>query len=503
MSEKKVCLVIIDGFGLAEPSEGNAISLAKTPTWDYLTQKYPWIPINASGNYVGLPDGIMGNSEVGHLAIGTGRITYQSLELINQACSDGSIEKNATIGLLLDHLSEFGGDLHLMGLLSDGAVHSHQEHLYKLIDIFSEKQKNKIWIHALMDGRDTPPDSGIAYIKQLNEKIQAVDSCKLSSVIGRYYAMDRDKKWDRTKVAYDMYLNMEETDEVSDILTTMQKRYDQKETDEFLKPIICDAGGCFRENDAILFFNFRPDRARQITMLINGIGGVVTRPIPNLLYTTMSEYQGSWDFPTLFKSEVIEESLAETISKHNLSQVHIAETEKYAHVTYFFNGGREELFPKEERKLIPSLQVATYDLEPSMSTAAIAEATVSAITERRHLAVITNIAAPDMVGHSGIISATKEALVHTDNALKNIYDACIKNGYTLIVTSDHGNSEKMIHEGKPHTAHTTNPVPFLIANSVLNLNSKNSGLADIAPTILDILEIDQPELMTGHSLITK
>ncbi len=501
MSEKKVCMVIIDGFGLAEPSEGNAITLAKTPTWDYLTENYPWIPINASGNYVGLPDGIMGNSEVGHLAIGTGRTTYQSLELINRACDDGSIGKNPTIELLLDHLTEFGGDLHLMGLLSDGAVHSHQEHLYKMIDIFSNKSDNNIWIHALMDGRDTPPDSGIDYIKQLDERIKENNSCKLSSVIGRYYAMDRDKKWDRTKIAYDMFLNMEKSDEVTDVFTTMKQRYDNEETDEFLKPIICDAGGRFKENDAILFFNFRPDRARQITMLVNGIGGIVTRPINNLLYATMTEYEGSWNFPTLFQSEVIEESLAETISKENMSQIHIAETEKYAHVTYFFNGGREELFPNEERKLIPSLKVATYDLEPSMSTNAIAEATVNAISKERHSVVIINIAAPDMVGHSGLIPATKEALVHTDNALKMIYDACLKYNYTMIVTSDHGNCEKMLHHGKPHTAHTTNPVPFLIVDKDIIFNSNISGLADIAPTILDILGIDQPELMTGHSMI--
>ncbi len=493
--KSKVCLLIIDGFGVAPPSKSNAITMAKTPTWDMLQTKYPWRSINASGNYVGLPDGVMGNSEVGHLTIGAGRIIYQSLELINRSLNDGSLEQNHVISEIVKYLNNSGGRLHLMGLLSDGGVHSHQKHLHKLIEIFSNKIKNKIFIHAFTDGRDTPPDSSVDYIQQLKDFIADYPQVSISTVIGRYYAMDRDKKWERTKIAYDALIkNRKNIDE--DVIDTIKQRYKKGETDEFLKPIILCRDGIINNGDAVLFFNFRPDRARQITMAINGDWPYESKLL-DIYYATMTRYEKNWTYPVMFDTAEVHENLAEILSYYNLKQIHIAETEKYAHVTYFLNGGIEKQYPGEDRILIPSLKVATYDLQPSMSTIEIAESAVKAINSNNYHFVVLNIAAPDMVGHTGNMSATIKALEFTDKAINMIYNSCIKNNYILIIIGDHGNCEKMFDEnGNPFTAHTTNPVPFLVTSDLKINESIDAGLANVAPSILCLMGLNKPECMS-------
>jgi 2,3-bisphosphoglycerate-independent phosphoglycerate mutase len=494
-----IVLVIVDGFGVAEASESNAISLSNMTTWDYLKANYPNTVLNASGNAVGLPDGVMGNSEVGHLTIGTGRIQYQSLELINRACKDNTLKLNSNITRIFEYLRNPNRRLHLMGLLSDGGVHSHNSHLEYLIKLFTKNIENKIFIHAITDGRDTSPTSGVSYVSKISQFIKPLNQVDLASIAGRYYAMDRDKKWDRTKIALDLYLKGI-GEETSNPMELMRTKYDTNETDEFLKPIIVNPKGIIRKGDAVLFFNFRPDRARQITMAINGIWNEELNLKDQILYVTMTRYENNWQFPVLFDNPKIKNSLTEVISDNRFRQVHIAETEKYAHVTYFLNGGTEKDFPFEKRILIPSSKVATYDLEPEMGTLEIAIATKSEIEKLENKLIVVNIAAPDMVGHTGVIDATVKALEITDQAFELIYSSCKSNGYTLIITSDHGNCEKMIDNGNPHTAHTTNPVPFLITDNISL--KQNMGLSNIAATILELLSVDVPDQITGESLIT-
>jgi 2,3-bisphosphoglycerate-independent phosphoglycerate mutase len=497
--KNKVVLVIVDGFGIAPSSDSNAISLANTPNWDKLCEEFPNTQIEASGNSVGLPSGVMGNSEVGHLTIGTGRRTYQALELINRACKDGSLADNPLIEQIINHLKETNGSLHLMGLLSDGGVHSHQNHLDTLIDIFTYARVNQIWIHAFTDGRDTSPTSSVNYIDMLIDKIGQNPVCSLSTIIGRYFVMDRDKKWERTKIAYDMLVAMEGSECESDPITEINQRYKAGETDEFLKPIIVNPRGQIKSGDAVLFFNFRPDRARQITIMLNGLQDYQGSRIDNLFFTSMTNYEASWKFPVLFPSVEIELSLAEILSNHGLRQAHIAETEKSAHITYFLNGGKEEPFAFETRVLIPSLKIATYDLQPEMRTSEICKETVDLIQQKRHEFIVINIASPDMVGHTGNIPATIKAIETMDDTFAKLYKECQENDYILIITSDHGNCEKMIANGSPHTAHTNNLVPFLITRNIELI--ANGGLENIAPTILDLLGLPKPEIMSGISLL--
>ncbi len=492
---QNVVLLIVDGFGIAADTPGNAVTNAKSSMWDKLRQKYPHIAIDASGNSVGLPAGYMGNSEVGHLTMGSGRITYQSLELINRSCDDNSIADKSVIHGIREHLLKTGGSLHLMGLISDGGVHSHQNHLFKLLEIFSNDSFS-VAVHAFTDGRDTPPQSGLGYIQNLIIELDKISNANLASVIGRYYVMDRDKKWERTKVAYDMLRYMKNP--VDDVISTIKERYSKNENDEFFKPIVVDSSAAISDGDAVLFFNFRPDRARQITMALNNMWNIEKTGPDNLYYATMTKYNDEWDFPIMFHTAKLKNTLAEIISNNGLSQTHTSETEKYAHVTFFFNGGIEKAFPNEERILVPSLNIATYDLQPSMSTIEIAEKAVDAINRRQNL-VVLNIAAPDMVGHTGVLDATVTSVEVMDNAFKMIYDACMKNNYILCITSDHGNCEKMLDGDKPHTAHTTNLVPFLVTADI-KLKNKG-GLQNVAPTILDLMNIDPPIEMTGESLI--
>jgi len=496
--KQKFILIIVDGFGIAEHSKGNAITSAQTPNWDYLTRTYPHVAVHASGNHVGLPEGVMGNSEVGHLTIGTGRITFQSLERINQSIRKGTLATKEEIQLIKNHLAANSGILHLMGLLSDGQVHSDQKHLHALIDIFAD-QAEHIYVHGFTDGRDTPVDSSVGYIAELTDHISQYDNVSLASIIGRYYAMDRDNKMDRTKIAFDC-LTKRTGEKTDDVIKTIKQRYEEDETDEFLKPIVVEEEAAISSGDTVLFFNFRPDRARQITKAFNYDVDFDTPQLDHFLFVTMTKYDDDWDLPVLFETKKIRNSLAEILSDNGLRQSHIAETEKYAHVTYFLNGGIEDPFKGEDRVLIPSPKIATYDLKPEMSTPGIVEEAVKTITSDNYPFIVINIACPDMVGHTGVLPATITAVEATDDAFGEIYSAGKEHGYQLVITADHGNAEKMLDGDQVHTAHTTNKVPFLITNPAIHLQ-EDGGLKNIAPTILHLMGVPIPEDMDGGILL--
>ncbi|MDH5645390.1 MAG: 2,3-bisphosphoglycerate-independent phosphoglycerate mutase [Candidatus Heimdallarchaeota archaeon] len=502
LNNNKVVLLIVDGFGVGDENEGNAITQSNMETWNYLKSMYSHTTLYASGNEVGLPEGVMGNSEVGHLTIGSGRIIYQSLELINKQIQNKELENNPIIIDLTSKNADIK-DIHLMGLLSDGKVHSDIQHLLSIIDIFSSKLSDtNIWIHAFTDGRDTSPTSSLTYLEQLESHITNIKNVHLATIMGRYYAMDRDKKWDRTKIAYDTLTNTNQLSESENYVDEIKSRYTSGETDEFLKPIVVNANGEIKNGDVVIFTNFRPDRARQLTQAFCNFDLPLTFKNINVNFICMTEYDKSLNLPILFQNKLVSNGLCETISNHGYNQIHIAETEKYAHVTYFINGGREEPFLNEERILIPSPKVSTYDLEPGMSTNKITDKVIDVINNNRHDFIVINFAAPDMVGHTGNIEATIKALEITDLAFKKIYEVCKQNGYTFMITSDHGNCEKLLDNGNIFTAHTTNAVPFLITLKNLNLVS-NGGLKNVAPTVLDLLHIPVPIEMTEKSLIIK
>lgn len=497
-SRPRVVLTIVDGFGISAPSAGNAVTLAKTPAWDELRANHPHIALDASSQAVGLPGDTMGNSEVGHLTIGSGRIIFQSLERINQSCNDGSFAENPIFRSIQNHLAKTNGSLHIMGLLSDGKVHSSLYHLNSILGIVNNLGLDTIWFHGFTDGRDTPPTSGVNYLKKLVFDLEDIPKIKIGTIIGRYYAMDRDTKWDRTTVAFEMLVNLSGNDPGDSLLEYVNSRYAEGNTDEFLRPVIVNDQSSISPGDAVIFFNFRPDRARQLTMALTGLSEHFEK-ISNLYFVSMVPYDESWNVSYFFDSVHIQNCLAQVLADNQISQLHVAETEKYAHVTYFLNGGNEKPFKYEERQLIPSLRIATYDLEPTMSTLEISQATVLGIKSRNYDFVVLNIASPDMVGHTGDIEAAIKAIESMDKALSEIYAACLSNGYTLIITSDHGNAEKMLHDGKKHTAHTQNKVPFLITGDV-ELSGKH-GLSCVAPTILHLLGITKPDDMTGFSAI--
>jgi 2,3-bisphosphoglycerate-independent phosphoglycerate mutase len=506
-----IVLLVIDGWGISDNKEGNAIYHAATPNMDYLIQNYPSICIQASGLPVGLPEGVMGNSEVGHLTIGIGRITYQSYERVNQSIKNNDLKDNDTLIATIDHVKSHNSKFHLFGLLSDGGVHSHINHLKELIKILHENKVDKAYIHAFTDGRDVPPTSSHLYVKEILDFLDSYENYVLSDLIGRYYAMDRDKRWERTKIAYEMLTNNREEDQICiEPLKKIQERYDKNENDEFLKPIIISKEGIVEENDAILFFNFRPDRARQLTQAFTTKLNLFERKVlDNLFYTTMTRYDESFiNTNILFPPEMPKNSIAEIYSKSGYKQMHIAETEKYAHVTYFINGGQEEKFENEDRILVPSIQsVPTYDLAPEMSTIEIGEKVIEVINttengSHKYDLIIFNIAAPDMVGHTGVFEATIKAVEVTDRIIGDVYKTCKARNYTFIITADHGNAEKLIDNSKPHTAHTTNPVPFIITDKKVKLKSEG-GLSNVAPTLLDLAGITPPNEMTSSSLIIK
>jgi len=509
---KPLILIILDGWGHREASADNAIAQANTPNFDRLLKNYPHTLIDASGHAVGLPAGLMGNSEVGHLNIGAGRIVYVGLTRIYSAIEDGSFFANPALLPAFDAVKRNRSTLHFMGLLSDGGVHSHQDHLNALLEMAKRQGANKVAIHAFTDGRDTPPTSGVGYLQALEDKIAELGVGELATITGRYYAMDRDKRWERTELAYDA-LTSGAGAAIQDWKRAIAEAYSRGETDEFLKPVVLlDTAGMPRakiqDGDAVLFFNFRADRARQLSYALtqDSFSGFSRKHRPRLAYFAgFGEYDKSLKLPVAYPPVHLKNIFPEEISRAGLKQLRIAETEKYAHVTFFFNGGEEAVFPGESRELIPSpREVATYDLKPEMSAPQIGDEAVAKIKSGLFDVIILNFANADMVGHTGNLAAAIRAVECVDAQLGRIEAAIREKNGVMAVTADHGNCEKMADErGQAHTAHTNDLVPFLlIADGFKSAKLRDGGtLADIAPTLLQILKLPQPAEMTGRSLI--
>ncbi len=504
-------LVILDGWGIAPPGKGNAVTLANTPCLDRLQKEYPTAKLLCYGEAVGLPDGIMGNSEVGHLNIGAGRIVYQDLLRIDLAIRDKSFFENKALSSVMEKVIKTGNTLHLMGLVSDGGVHSQLSHLFALIDMAAKKGVKKTCIHAIMDGRDTSPTSGAGFIKKLMEYTKKKGHGEIATICGRYYAMDRDKRWDRIEKAWRLYAKGQGKYE-SHPVKAVENAYKAGETDEFIKPVVITDDknkpiGFIKDGDGVIFFNFRADRAREITQALNDPDfEFFKRENPPKIaeYVTMTMYNEDFPYPTAFGPVHLEKILGEVVSDKGLNQLRIAETEKYAHVTYFFNGGEETPFPNEDRCLIPSpREVATYDKKPEMSAKEVADEALNRLKSQKYDMIILNFANMDMVGHTGIIEAAVKACETVDGCVEKIADEVLKQDGALIITADHGNAEQMRDEnGKPHTAHTLNPVRLiLVDNARKNINLKDGKLGDIAPTMLEIMGIEKPPEMTGESLI--
>ena len=501
-------LVIMDGYGIDEPGPGNAISLANTPTLDTLFETCPHMLLEASGEAVGLPEGQMGNSEVGHLNIGAGRVVHQELSRINIACRNGSIRDNAVINQALDSVIDHGTALHLMGLLSDGGVHSSNEHLYALIDHAIQHGVDDIRIHCFMDGRDVPPSSGFQYIEELERFLSErgySDRAVIASIAGRYFAMDRDKRWDRVEKAYDAIVSgSPKCDCTPD--EAIARSYENGITDEFAEPTAFDARGV-EDGDSVIFFNFRPDRARELSHAIvdEQFESFDRSKCVHVQFVCLTEYDPEIDAPVAFHKAFPENVLADVLAHAGLKQYHIAETEKYAHVTFFLNGGIESEKPNEERALIASPKVATYDLQPEMSEPEVAATLAQAIRNDEADVYIVNFANCDMVGHTGVIDAAKKAVESVDAGLGVILEALEEKGGFALITADHGNADKMIAEdGTPHTAHTTAPVPLILVNAPgfdRNFNREKGALCDIAPTLLAYMGIDIPQEFTGANLL--
>ena len=501
---KKALLIILDGWGIGNHTKGDVIYSTPTPYWDYLVNTYPHSQLQASGENVGLPDGQMGNSEVGHLNIGAGRVVYQDLVKINKACKDGSILKNPEIVNAFSYARDNGKAIHFMGLTSNGGVHSSLDHLFALCDIAKHYGLEKVYIHCFMDGRDTDPRSGKGFIAELEEHC-AKSAGKVASIIGRYYAMDRDKRWERVKIAYDLLVHGEGK-KATDMVEAMQESYNEDITDEFIKPIVnANVDGTIKEGDAVIFFNYRNDRAKEITTVLTQHdmpeAGMTT--IPNLQYYCMTPYDASFTgVHILFDKENVTNTLGEYLSSLDKKQLHIAETEKYAHVTFFFNGGREAPYEGEERILVASPKVATYDLKPEMSAYEVKDKLVDAIKSQEYDFIVVNYANGDMVGHTGIYEAIEKAVKAVDECVKDTVEAAKEADYEVIIIADHGNADNAINpDGTPNTAHSLNPVPCIYVTSRKDAKVENGILADVAPTILKIMGLPQPADMTGHALI--
>ena len=513
MSKKPVVLMVLDGYGLNDRKEGNAIAMAKTPVMDKLMQECPFVAGNASGLAVGLPDGQMGNSEVGHMNIGAGRIIYQDLTRITKAIEDGDFYENKGLLAAIENCKKNDSDLHLWGLLSDGGVHSHITHIYGILELAKRHGLDKVYVHAFLDGRDTPPASGKDYIIQLENKMEEIGVGKIASLSGRYYAMDRDNNWDRIKMAYDSLVSGEGVKATSAV-EAMTKSYEQDVTDEFVLPtVITDEAGkplsLVKEGDSVIFYNFRPDRARELTRAFcdesfNGF----ERDFMKLTYVCFKNYDETIPNKIIaFEKENIINTFGEYLAACGKKQLRLAETEKYAHVTFFFNGGVEEPNAEEVRLLVNSPKdVATYDLKPEMSAPEVGMDLVEAIKSDKYDVIIINFANPDMVGHTGVIEAAVKAVERVDSLVGDAVEAVKEVGGVMFICADHGNAEKMIdyETGKAHTAHTTNPVPFILVNGEEGVRLREGGcLADIAPTLLEIMGLEQPKEMTGKSLIVK
>ena len=507
MSKKPVALIIMDGFGHNPSDYGNAIHAAKKPNLDKYMQG-PNTLIGASGLDVGLPDGQMGNSEVGHTNIGAGRIVYQMLVKITKDIEDGKFFENPAISAAMDTCKEKGTALHLMGLLSPGGVHSHISHLYGLLEMAKQKGLSKVYVHAFLDGREEPPASAAGFMKEAVAKLNEIGVGKIATISGRYYAMDRDNAWDRVEKAYDAMVLGEGVQTTADPVKAIEDSYANDVTDEFMLPTVLEKDGTVKAGDSMVFFNFRPDRARELT---HAFTDTEFQGFPRkedqlpVHFVTMTEYEKGIQAPVAFPPEEIRDTLAEVVSKAGLHQLHIAETEKYAHVTFFFNGGREQPFPDEDRILVPSPKVATYDLQPEMSAYLVTEKLQEALDKDLYDLVILNFANPDMVGHTGSLEAAVKALEAVDECVGSLADKVLKKGGALCITADHGNLEEMEDPvtHAPMTAHTTNPVPFLVVGADPDTRVENGGLSDIAPTLLDLLDLPKPEAMTGHSLLMR
>ncbi len=503
MNKTPTTLIIMDGFGLTEQMEGNAVKTARTPVLDRLFDEYAHTTLSASGLDVGLPAGQMGNSEVGHTNIGGGRVVYQDLPRITRSIEDGSFFRNPAYNKAMDDCLEKGTSLHLFGLLSSGGVHSHNTHLWALMRMAKDKGLSKVYLHAFLDGRDVSPTSGRDFVAGCQEKCRSIGIGKIATLMGRYYAMDRDKRWERLQMAYDAMVYGEGIQN-SDPVDAVEKSYANGVTDEFVEPVVCDSEGMISDNDSVIFFNFRPDRAREITRAFvdPAFDGFQHEYFPTT-YVCNTEYDATMpNVLVAFPRIRVENGLGEYLSSLGLTQLRIAETEKYAHVTFFFNGGVETQYPGEDRVLVASPKVATYDLQPEMSAFEVCDKCVERIDSGAYDVIILNFANCDMVGHTGVFDAAVKAVETVDTCVGRVVDATLRMGGIAMVTADHGNAEQMTQpDGSPMTAHTTNLVPFILCGAGAELRS--GKLADIAPTILDVMGLQCPPEMTGETLIVK
>ena len=496
--------MILDGWGIGKHGVGDVIYNTPTPYLDYLCAVSPHAELQASGEDVGLPDGQMGNSEVGHLNIGAGRVVYQDLVKINRACKDGSILENPGIVAAYSFARDHGKKLHLMGLTSDGGVHSSLEHLFKLIEISKTYGLKDTYVHCFMDGRDTDPKSGAGFIQQVQDACDA-NGAHIASIVGRFYAMDRDKRWERVKEAYDLLVEGKGK-QASDMVKAMEESYAENVTDEFVKPINnATVDGTIQEGDVVIFINFRNDRAKELTQVLTqqDMPAEGMHTIKDLQYYCMTPYDASFTgVNILFPKENVMDTLGEYLSKQGKRQLHTAETEKYAHVTFFFNGGREQAYEGEDRILVPSPKVATYDLKPEMSAYEVKDKLVGAIRTQEYDFIVVNFANGDMVGHTGIYNAIAKAVHAIDNCVRDVIEAAKANDYEAIIIADHGNADNAINaDGTPNTAHSLNPVPFIYVTDNNSATVRNGRLADVAPSILHIMGLEQPADMTGENLI--
>ena len=505
MSKKLVTLMILDGYGINPNTKGNAIFAANTPNMDKYLEEYPHTKIAASGLDVGLPNGQMGNSEVGHLNIGAGRVVYQELTRITKAIEEETFFANEALNAAVDNCLKNGTALHLIGLLSDGGVHSHNTHLYALLELAKRKGLNEVYVHCLMDGRDVSPTSGKDFVAELCDKMKEIGVGKIATIMGRYYAMDRDNRWERVQKAYDAMVKREGV-QASCPIKAVENSYKAEVTDEFIVPVCVEGGKAISGNDSVIFFNFRPDRAREITRtLVDPDFDGFAREYFKVFYVCMTQYDATMpNVEIAFKPESLNDTFGEYISKNGLTQLRIAETEKYAHVTFFFNGGVEKTYPGEDRALIASPKVATYDLQPEMSAYLVTEEVLKRIDSDQYDVIILNYANCDMVGHTGVFDAAVKAVETVDECMGRVVDAVRAKGGTVIITADHGNADQMLdpNTGDVFTAHTTNLVPFVMIGEG-DIELKEGRLADITPTMLDIMDMKKPDAMTGESLIVK
>lgn len=499
-----VALIIMDGWGIGVAgSTTNAVNIGKTPVIDGLTAKYPHAQLACSGEAVGLPDGQMGNSEVGHTNIGAGRIVYQELTRITKAIREGAFFKNPAFLDVINAIKKNNGALHLMGLLSDGGVHSHNTHLYALLQLAKQEGIEKVYVHAFLDGRDVPPSSAAEYLEQLEAKLKEIGVGKIATISGRYYAMDRDKRWDRVQKAYEAIAMAKGVNQPT-AAAAIKNSYEEDTTDEFVVPVVVGDYAGMKNGDGAIFYNFRPDRARELTHAFTDttFDGFARNEDLKVPFVTMTQYEKGMNVEIAYKPEALTNTLGEYVSKLGYTQLRIAETEKYAHVTFFFNGGVEQPYEGEDRILVPSPKVATYDLQPEMSAIEVTDKVVEAILSKKYDFIILNYANGDMVGHTGVMEAAVKAVETVDTCVGRFVDAIRQVGGSVCITADHGNAEKMVDEEtkEPFTAHTTNPVPFIVVSDKVK-EVRNGALCDIAPTLLTLAGLEVPAEMTGKSLI--